>query len=110
MLAGRPGTTEISAGGRRHAHPRIVRQMLTKRSAPHPAIAATPAGGTILSQWDLLEEHSSFGLQRTVMMIRRIPEIMMAVFGVLLHFKFKKISRERERMCFSYGRSLALKG
>jgi hypothetical protein len=31
-------------------NPSMVRHMLISRSAPHPAIAKTPTGGTILHQ------------------------------------------------------------
>jgi hypothetical protein len=37
------GRGEVVGGG---AYPRIVKAMLIRRSGPHPAIMATPAGGT----------------------------------------------------------------
>lgn len=36
-------------GGERKTHPNNVRQILTKRSAPQPAIMKTPMGGTVVT-------------------------------------------------------------
>ena len=44
-MGGREGGKEGEKGG--EAYPRMVRQMLTRRSAPQPAMQATPAGGTV---------------------------------------------------------------
>lgn len=48
MISFREKRGILRRGKRRRTYPRTVRQMLTKRSAPQPAIMKTPTGGTVL--------------------------------------------------------------